>query len=102
MASIERTAYPRLKRQVSARELRDAYALSPEEADWARQATRSDEHLLTLTVLLKASAREPERTSRLPRTRSTGAPRGADPLPRTGPRSPRRDQGRPARRCRRT
>jgi hypothetical protein len=44
MASIERTAYPRLKRQVSARELRDAYALSSHEADWVREATRSDEH----------------------------------------------------------
>src|SRR5579859_4075680 len=57
MASIERTAYPRFKRQVSARELRDAYALSPGEADWAREATRSDEHLLALTVLLKCFQR---------------------------------------------
>jgi hypothetical protein len=46
MASIERTASPRCKRQVSARELRDAYALRLDEADSARAATRSDEHLL--------------------------------------------------------
>jgi TnpA family transposase len=57
MASIERTAYPRFKRQVSARELRDAYALRPDEADWARAATRSEEHLLALTVLLKCFER---------------------------------------------
>jgi hypothetical protein len=44
MASIERTAYPRFKRQVSARELRDVYTASPDEIDWARGLTRSDEH----------------------------------------------------------
>jgi hypothetical protein len=57
MASIERTAYPRFKRQVSARELRDAYALRPDEGDWGRAATRSDEHLRALTVLLKCFER---------------------------------------------
>jgi TnpA family transposase len=57
MASIERTAYPRFKRQVSARELRDVYTASPDEIDWARGLTRSDEHLLALTVLLKCFQR---------------------------------------------
>ena len=57
MASIERTAYPRFKRTVSARELRDAYALRQDEVEWARGLTRSDEHLLALTVLLKCFQR---------------------------------------------
>jgi hypothetical protein len=57
MASIERTAYPRFKRQVSARELRDAYSVSAEEGEWARGLTRSAEHRLALTVLLNCFQR---------------------------------------------
>ena len=51
MASIERTAYPRFRRVVSARELAD---LTPtaEDVAWARQRCRSDEHLLALVVSL--------------------------------------------------
>jgi hypothetical protein len=51
MASIERTAYPRFRRLVTARELA---GLSPTEDDgmWARERSRSDEHLLALVVLL--------------------------------------------------
>jgi TnpA family transposase len=56
MASIERTAYPRFRRVVSARELAD---LTPTEDDiaWARQLSRSDEHLLALVLSLRCFAR---------------------------------------------
>ncbi len=57
MASIERTAYPRLKRQASARELRDVFTPSPDEIEWARGLTRSEEHLLAVVVLLKCFQR---------------------------------------------
>jgi hypothetical protein len=51
MASIERTAYPRFRRLVTARELA---ALSPTEDElaWARARTRSPEHLLALVLSL--------------------------------------------------
>ena len=54
MASIERTAYPRFKRFMSARELHVFYTPQPDEIVWAREAAGSDEHLLALVVLLKA------------------------------------------------
>jgi hypothetical protein len=53
VASIERTAYPRFKRFLSARELHVFYAPQPEEVAWAREQTRSDGHLLALMVQLK-------------------------------------------------
>jgi TnpA family transposase len=51
MASIERTAYPRFRRLVTARELA---SLSPSEDDvaWAREHTRSGEHLFSLVLSL--------------------------------------------------
>jgi hypothetical protein len=56
MASIERTAYPRFRRVVSARELAD---LTPtaEDVAWARQRCRSDEHVLALVVSLRCFGR---------------------------------------------
>src|SRR6266480_763356 len=56
MASIERTAYPRFRRMVTAREL---LGLSPaaDEISWAREQTRSDSHLLALIVSLKCFQR---------------------------------------------
>ena len=54
MASIGRTAYPRFKRFMSARELYVFYTPQPDEIVWAREAAGSDEHLLALVVLLKA------------------------------------------------
>ena len=56
MASIERTAYPRFWRLVTARELA---SLSPagDEVAWARARARSDEHLL-VTKLAKAELAE--------------------------------------------
>src|SRR5450755_3608875 len=51
MASIERTAYPRFRRLVTARELA---SMSPTEDElaWAGTHARSDEHLLTLGLSL--------------------------------------------------
>ena len=57
MASIERTAYPRFKASVSARELFDAFTPSAEEIEWASDATRQDDSQLTLLVLLKSFQR---------------------------------------------
>ena len=57
MASIERTAYPRFKRFMSARELHVFYTPQPDEIVWAREAAGSDEHLLALVVLFKAFSR---------------------------------------------
>src|SRR5260370_5724134 len=57
MASADRTAYPRFKRNISARELREAYAPSLDEMDWARGLTGTDDHLLSLLVWLKSCQR---------------------------------------------
>lgn len=57
MASIDRTAYPRFKRVVSARELAEAFAPTPDEAGWARGRTQNDQHFLALVVLLKCYPR---------------------------------------------
>ncbi|WP_327725019.1 Tn3 family transposase [Streptomyces europaeiscabiei] len=53
MTSIERTAYPRFKRLMSAREMHVFFTPKPEEAAWVRERTRSDEHLLALALALK-------------------------------------------------
>ena len=57
MASIDRTAYPRFKRSISVRELREAYSPSLDELEWARQMTDSDEALVSLTMCLKCCQR---------------------------------------------
>lgn len=57
MASIERTAYPRFKKVVSARELFEAFTPTPDEMAWATDATRTEGNLLLLVVLLKAFQR---------------------------------------------
>ena len=51
MASIERTAYPRFRRMVSAKELVEC-GLTADEITWAREQTRSESHLLTLVLSL--------------------------------------------------
>src|SRR6266542_1206872 len=56
MTSVERTAYPRFGRVVTAREL-DGFRPLPDEIAWARGRTRSDEHLLALVVSLKCFQR---------------------------------------------
>lgn len=57
MTSIDRTAYPRFKRVITARELAKSFTPSGEEIAWARELTVSDEHLLALTVWLKSYQR---------------------------------------------
>jgi hypothetical protein len=54
MASIERTAYPRLQLTLTTQEPIDLYTPAAEEAAFAQQYTRSIEHLFTVVVLLKA------------------------------------------------
>ncbi|WP_411144384.1 DUF4158 domain-containing protein [Streptomyces sp. x-80] len=57
MASVERTAYPRFKRVVSARELAEFFTPSLEETAWERSRTRSPEGLLALALWLKSCQR---------------------------------------------
>lgn len=57
MASIDRTAYPRFKRVVSARELAESFTPTAEEITWARGRTQTEGHLLSLVVLLKCYRR---------------------------------------------
>src|SRR5437868_5815225 len=57
MASIERTAYPRFKRHPTAEALNDLYTPTTEEQAFARKSARSDQHQLTLLVLLKSFQR---------------------------------------------
>lgn len=57
MASIERTAYPRCRRFMSARELHVFYTPAAEEIAWARENAGPDEHLLGLLVQLKTFSR---------------------------------------------
>jgi len=56
MTSIERTAYPRFGRLVTARELVELSPI-PDEVAWARDRARSDAHLLALVTSLKCFQR---------------------------------------------
>ncbi|MDQ6836937.1 MAG: DUF4158 domain-containing protein [Actinomycetota bacterium] len=56
MTSIERTAYPRFGRLVTAREL-TAMSPTPGDVGWARERSRSDAHLLARMVSLKCCQR---------------------------------------------
>ncbi|MFI6742781.1 DUF4158 domain-containing protein [Nonomuraea sp. NPDC050451] len=57
MTSIDRTAYPRFARAVSARELAEVFTPSVVEVEWARGKTQDDQHLLALLVWLKTYQR---------------------------------------------
>ena len=57
MASVDRTAYPRFKRSISERDLRQAYSPCVAEGEWARGLTDADDHLLSLVVWLKCCQR---------------------------------------------
>jgi hypothetical protein len=57
VTSIERTAYPRFKRLLSARELHVFFTPQPDEVAWARSAAGPDEHVLALVVWLKCFGR---------------------------------------------
>jgi TnpA family transposase len=54
MASIERTAYPRFKRLISATELAEFYTPTPKEIEFAYSRARGNESILSLLVLLKS------------------------------------------------
>lgn len=53
MASIERTAYPRLKQNLTKSELRDFYMPNSEEIEFVRQTARKEDTQLHLLVHLK-------------------------------------------------
>ncbi|MFD3874842.1 DUF4158 domain-containing protein [Streptomyces sp. NPDC058623] len=57
MTSIERTAYPRFKRLITAHELHLFFSPSREEVQWATDSTDSDGHLLALLLALKSYQR---------------------------------------------
>jgi hypothetical protein len=57
VTSIERTAYPRFPRLMSAREPHVFYTPALEEIEWASEATGSDGSLLDLVLALKCFAR---------------------------------------------
>ncbi|WP_405779131.1 Tn3 family transposase [Streptomyces sp. NBC_00859] len=57
MTSIERTAYPRFKRLITARELHLFFSPTRDELEWAADRTASDEHLLALLLTLKSYQR---------------------------------------------
>ncbi|MFI1569142.1 Tn3 family transposase [Streptomyces sp. NPDC020490] len=50
MTSIERTAYPRFKRLITAHELHLFFSPTRDELEWAAGATDGDEHLLALML----------------------------------------------------
>ncbi|MFJ4897005.1 MULTISPECIES: DUF4158 domain-containing protein [unclassified Streptomyces] len=57
MTSIERTAYPRFKRLITARELHVFFTPSEEERAWAEEVADSDEHQLALLLALRSYQR---------------------------------------------
>jgi TnpA family transposase len=57
MTSIERTAYPRLKRRPSSQELADVYTPTVEDLAFIRSTARGASSTLTLAVLLKVFQR---------------------------------------------
>lgn len=57
MTSIERTAYPRFKRLITASELHNHFTPTHDEAAWASERTDSDAHLLAVVLALKCLAK---------------------------------------------
>ncbi|MGG7569023.1 DUF4158 domain-containing protein [Streptomyces sirii] len=88
MTSIERTAYPRFKRLITARELHLFFAQTREGAAWAAERMDSDGHQLALLLALKFY----ERMGRFPKPgeypetvvdfvrRAVELPKGTKPL----------------------
>jgi hypothetical protein len=54
LTSIDRTAYPRFKRTMSAREIVDVFTPSAGEVEWARDKTTAAPNMLALVVWLKS------------------------------------------------
>jgi hypothetical protein len=57
VTSIERTAYPRFKRLITAHELHLFFSPTRDEVEWASGATDCDEHLPALLLMLKSYQR---------------------------------------------
>ncbi|MEU2389627.1 DUF4158 domain-containing protein [Streptomyces sp. NPDC007369] len=57
MTSIERTAYPRCKRLITAHELHPFFSPTRDELQWAADATDGAEHLPALLLMLKSYQR---------------------------------------------
>ncbi|MCX7257985.1 MAG: DUF4158 domain-containing protein, partial [Polaromonas sp.] len=57
MSSIDETAYPRLKSEITPRELADVYTPSPEEQAFARRQGRTLQGRLAVLVLVKTAQR---------------------------------------------
>ncbi|MGW2870895.1 Tn3 family transposase [Kitasatospora sp. NPDC001225] len=57
MTLIERTAYPRFKRLITARELHLFFSPSREEVAWCQERADSEDHQLSLLLLLKSYQR---------------------------------------------
>lgn len=57
VTSIERTAYPRFKRLITAHELHLFFSPTRDELQWATDRTDSDEHLLALLLTLESYQR---------------------------------------------
>jgi hypothetical protein len=56
MTRIERTAYPRVPRAVSLKELRESFTPGEDEMAWARTHTQPDRHLLALVLWLTTAS----------------------------------------------
>src|ERR1019366_8593213 len=54
LTSIDRTAYPRFRRTMSAREIADVFTPSAEEVEWARDKTTAPPNMLALVACLKS------------------------------------------------
>lgn len=57
MASIERTAYPRFKRNPILKELRNVYSVTPEENQFAHRVAKGAVPVLSLLIMLKSFQR---------------------------------------------
>lgn len=57
VTSIERTAYPRFKRLITAHELHLFFSPTRHELEWAADRTDSDEHLVALLLMLRSYQR---------------------------------------------
>jgi hypothetical protein len=54
VTSIERTAYPRFKRQLTAKELTEIYTPKKSEIAFAYATTKGESNILNLVCLLKS------------------------------------------------
>jgi Domain of unknown function (DUF4158) len=79
MTSIERTAYPRFKRLITARELHLFFSPGREESEWVAERTDSNEHQLALLLMLKSYQRMGRTRSKRWRAWTRRPPPGTSP-----------------------